>query len=289
MEPSWRESTRHLNAVDLHIVEAGTDGNPLVVLVHGFPEFWWAWRNQITPLASAGYHVVAPDMRGYNVSSAPQEVSDYTVDVLAADIIALADSYGAKEIHLVGHDWGAVIGWWVAAQHSSRVASAVLIAGPHPDIWSAQSLAHPTQALRSAYIAAFQFPWLPEATLSAFDFAALKGLMQGSANNETFEPEALKRYADAWAPPGRLTAMLNYYRALRERKTNNQPARVKPRILILWGTDDRLLEKHVMEASLELCDDGRLVVLEGATHWPHLDQPRRVTEEILSFIGQSAK
>ena len=100
---------------DLHIGEAGEPGRPLVVLLHGFPEFWWAWRHQITPLAQAGFHVVVPDMRGYNLSDAPQEVSAYALDTLAADVVGIADAFGADRFHLVGHDWGAVIGWWVAA------------------------------------------------------------------------------------------------------------------------------------------------------------------------------
>jgi pimeloyl-ACP methyl ester carboxylesterase len=285
LQSAWRESSRRVNGVDLHVVEAGENSDPLIILLHGFPEFWWAWRKQITPLAEQGYHVVVPDMRGYNTSDRPRDVSDYTVDVLAGDVSALAEIYGAEQYHLVGHDWGAVIGWWVAARDPSRLSRAALIAGPHPDVWSKQSLMHPTQALRSAYIAAFQLPWLPEATLGAFDFAALKGMMQGSALEDTFEPGAFDHYAQAWAQSGSLTGMLNYYRALRERKTSQEPARLKPPILVLWSDQDRLLERHIMQASFDLCDDGRFVVVDGASHWPHLDQPVRVLDEITRFFS----
>lgn len=105
MRPGWREATRRVNGVTLHLVEAGRVGDPLLVLLHGFPEFWWAWRHQITPLAQAGYHVVAPDLRGYNASEAPREIAAYHLDTLAADVVALADAYGAERVHLVGHDW----------------------------------------------------------------------------------------------------------------------------------------------------------------------------------------
>src|SRR4051812_16674282 len=111
LRPGWREGMRRINGLDLHIVEAGADDAPLLILLHGFPEFWWAWRHQITPLAAAGFHVVVPDMRGYNSSSAPQELAAYRLDTLADDVIAIADAFGAERFHLVGHDWGAVIGW----------------------------------------------------------------------------------------------------------------------------------------------------------------------------------
>ena len=286
LRPGWRESIRPVNGLDLHVVEAGREGDPLLVLLHGFPEFWWAWRNQITPLAEAGYHVVVPDMRGYNTSSAPQEVAAYDLDTLAADVVALADGYGTERFHLVGHDWGAVIGWWVAARHAGRLGRVVLMDGPHPDVWGPQALKHPTQALRSTYVAFFQLPWVPEATLGGLNFAGLKAMMRGSAHVDTFEPGALDRYAEAWAHPGSLTAMLNYYRALRERRSGDAPARLAPPTLILWADDDRFLERHVAEAGLALCDDGRLEFVEGASHWLHIERPDLINARITAFLAE---
>jgi len=285
LQSGWRETRRTINGLSLHIVEAGDPADPLLILLHGFPEFWWAWRHQITPLATAGYHVVVPDMRGYNTSDAPQEVASYDLDTLAADVVAIADVFGAERFQLVGHDWGAVIGWWLAAQHGNRLNRVVLMDGPHPDIWGKQALKHPTQALRSTYVAFFQLPWVPEATLGAFDFAGLKTIMQGSAKADTFEPGALDRYAEAWAHPGSLTAMLNYYRALRERPQDREPARLSPPTLILWADDDRFLERHVAEAGLALCDDGELEIVEGASHWLHIEQPDRINARIVEFLA----
>ena len=285
LQHGWREATRTINGVNLHVVEAGDAGKPLLVLLHGFPEFWWAWRHQITPLVEAGYHVVVPDMRGYNTSDAPQEVSAYAIDILAADVIALADAFGADRFHMVGHDWGAVIGWWVAAKYPDRLERVVLMDGPHPDVWGRQALKHPTQALRSTYVAFFQLPWVPEATLASFDFAGLKAMVHGSAKSNTFEPGALEHYARAWAHPGSVTAMLNYYRALRERPNTGEPARLKPPTLILWAGDDVFLEKNVAEAGLALCDDGKLEIVEGASHWLHIEQPERINTRIIEFLG----
>ena len=134
-----------------------------MILLHGFPEFWWGWRHQIGPFAAAGYHVVVPDLRGYNTSEIPPEVSDYHLDTLTADVVALADSYGAERFDLVAHDWGAVISWWVVTHHPGRIKRAVIMDGPHPDVWGPEALKHPTQAARSVYVALYQLPWLPEA------------------------------------------------------------------------------------------------------------------------------
>jgi pimeloyl-ACP methyl ester carboxylesterase len=284
LQPGWRESTRAIGGLSLHLVEAGDAGNPLVILLHGFPEFWWAWRHQITPLAEAGYHVIAPDLRGYNTSDAPQEVAAYTLDILAADVVALADAYGAQRFHLVGHDWGAVIGWWVAATYPQRLERVVLLDGPHPDVWARQALKHPTQALRSTYVAFFQLPCLPEAALGSFDFAGLKTMIQHSARPGAFEPGALDRYAAAWAHPGSLSAMLNYYRAMRMRPSRDAPARITPPTLILWAGNDLFLERHVAEACLALCDHGQLAFVEGASHWLHLERPDQVNPPILAWL-----
>lgn len=106
MQPGWRDGYRSVNGVNLHAVGAGPENGPLLILLHGFPEFWWGWRHQIEPFADAGYHVVVPDMRGYNTSEIPPDVSDYHLDTLTADVVALADSFGATRFDLVAHDWG---------------------------------------------------------------------------------------------------------------------------------------------------------------------------------------
>jgi epoxide hydrolase 4 len=283
LQPGWRAARRAVNGVTLHVVEAGDPGAPPVLLLHGFPEFWWAWRHQIGPLADAGRHVVVPDLRGYNKSDAPPEISAYGLDTLAADVAALADRHGGQ-VDLVGHDWGAVIGWWVAARYPDRVRRVVLMDGPHPDVWAKQAVKHPTQALKSTYVAFFQLPWVPEATLGSFDFAGLRAMVKGSAHPDTFEPGALDRYVEAWSHPGSLTAMLNYYRALRERRSGPHPARLTPPTLILWAGDDRFLERHVAEAGLALCDDGRLDFIEGASHWLHIERAAEVNARILAFL-----
>lgn len=284
LQPGWKSGKRQVNGMSLHVVEAGPADGPLLILLHGFPEFWWAWRHQITPLAEQGYHVVVPDMRGYNESDAPQDVASYRLDVLVADVLALAGGFGAERFRLVGHDWGAIVAWAVGASHPERLERLAVMDGPHPDLWAKQALKHPTQALRSTYVALFQLPWLPEATLGALDFAGLRGMIQGSGRSDTLEPGAIDHYAEAWGHPGSLTGMLNYYRALRQRPSPDTPARITPPTLILWGENDVFLERHVAEAAQALCDDARLTIIGGATHWLHLEEPGQVNGALVRFL-----
>lgn len=284
MEPGWTSSIREVNGLSLHVVEAGPANGPLLVLLHGFPEFWWAWRHQITPLADHGYHVVVPDMRGYNHSDAPKGIDAYRLETLSADIVAIADSYGADRFRLVGHDWGGVVAWDIGARYPQRLERLVVMDAPHPDLLFRDVIRHPTQALRSCYAAFFQLPWLPEAALSAFGFASMRRTMRVSAKKGAFAPGDLDRYAEAWSHPGSLTAMLNYYRALRQRPIPDPPRRIAPPTLVLWGEKDAFLGDHVAHSALEMCDDGRLSFVAGATHWLHLEESGRVTEELIGFL-----
>src|SRR5918997_6005523 len=193
------------SGVELQAVAAGPRDGPLVVLLHGFPEFWWGWRRQIGPLAAAGLRVVAPDQRGYNLSDKPRGVAAYALDALADDVLGLAGALGRERFSVVGHDWGAVVAWHLAARNPERVERAALLNGPHPATVRPFMRARPSQALRSCYAAFFQAPALPEWTLGAADFAWLRASLAGSARPGAFSAEDLRRYRDAWARPGALT------------------------------------------------------------------------------------
>jgi epoxide hydrolase 4 len=283
LAPGWTSRRVRVNTIELHVVEAGPESGRPVMLLHGFPEFWWGWRKQIQPLADAGYRVIVPDMRGYNLSDAPLGTSAYRLDLLAGDVVDLATALGIERFDLVAHDWGGVVAWWVAARHAGRLNRLVIMDAPHPDVWPRQMLRHPTQALRSTYAMFFQLPLAPEALLSARDFAGLRTMMDGSARPGTFQRGELDRYAQAWRRPGHLTAMLNYYRALRQGHSRG-PVRNPVHTLVLWGGRDSALEVQVGRASLEQCEHGRLEVLPEATHWLHLEHPERVTALILRHL-----
>jgi pimeloyl-ACP methyl ester carboxylesterase len=284
METGWKSARLLINGLFLHVIEAGPLNGPVLILLHGFPEFWWAWRHQIAPLAEIGYHVVVPDMRGYNSSDAPQEISSYHLDTLVLDVLALADHFGTERFSLIGHDWGGIVAWSVGTSHSHRLERLVIMDAPHPDLLVKEVLQHPSQALRSSYVAWFQLPWLPEAVLGTFDFAALSSMVQHTARPDAFKRGEIEKYREAWENPGSLTAMLNYYRALRERKIKNPPARIQCPTLVLWGENDSFLEHHVAQDSVQLCDNARLYIVKTATHWLHLEEPAQVNAQIIEFL-----
>jgi epoxide hydrolase 4 len=273
------------NGVRLHALEAGIPGAPLVILLHGFPEFSYAWRHQIGPLAAAGLHVVAPDQRGYALSDKPSGVAAYSLDALAADIVGIADQVGAPTFSVVGHDWGAAVAWWLAMHHRARVAKLSVLNGTHPVVLQRLMKSAPRQLARSWYMFMFQLPWLPERLLAAGNAGLAARTLRRTSRPGTFSEKDLARYREAWAQPGAWTAMINWYRAAGRRHARARaPARVSMPTLILWGDQDRFLESSGADLSLARCDDGRLVRLPDATHWLHLEAPGQVTGALVEFL-----
>ncbi len=283
----WQARHVQIGEVRLHLVEAGREDAPAVILLHGFPEFWWGWRHQIDPLVSAGYRVIAPDMRGYNLSDRPKGVGAYRADRVADDIAALAGALGLRTFALVGHDWGGLIAWRVAARHPARIVKLVILDAPHPDAVATFIMWHPTQALRSAYIGWFQLPLVPEVVLRLNDFAPLKSAMRNSAKRGVFDEDVLERYAEAWRHPGAFTSMLNYYRALRYPGAG-AVGRIAVPTMVLWGAGDQALDSRLAAASAAMADTAEVVVIEDATHWLHLEQPERIARELCEFLGNAA-
>src|SRR5215207_6430480 len=225
---------RPLSEVTLHVAEAGPEHGPPTILLHGFPEFWWGWRSQIEILARAGLRVIAPDQRGYNLSSKPVGVAAYNLDLLARDIVELVDSYGAERVSLVGQDWGGVVASWVATKYPSRLNKLILINAPHPLAAFSYLRRHPGQMLRSAYIGFFQIARLPELMLQGRDYALLVRSLKRSSRLGTFSAEDLAQYRRAWAQPGALTAMINWYRAILRMRNQYDPGKLQSPTLILW-------------------------------------------------------
>src|SRR5918998_3820373 len=202
----------NLGDVRLHYVEAG--GGALRLLLHGFPQFWYEWRHQIPALVEAGFRVIAPDMRGYNLSDKPPGVRAYRVELLARDVERLILACGERTASVVGHDWGAIVAWIAAMCHPERVRRLAILHVPHPARFL-EGLLSPGQLLRSSYMFFFQIPRLPEAVLRAGDFALLRSVFRRDpVRPGAFTAEGIERYVEAMAQPGALTATLNYYRAL---------------------------------------------------------------------------
>ena len=266
-----------------HCVRAGPASGPPVMLLHGFPEHWWSWRHQMPLLAAAGFQVVAVDMRGYGLSDAPRDVREYRLDQLVSDIVGLAEQMGWARFDLVGHDWGGIVGWAVAAGHPLVVKNLVVINAPHLDAMPEVVFRRPWQLLRSAYVGFFQIPWLPEIMLAANGHRILKNALTSTSRRGTFSESDLDRYAVEWARRGRLRSMINYYRAL-VREPRDPLGRIVPPTLLLWGCQDQALDPELAQASLLKCANGWLSSHRGATHWVHLEEPSWVATKIIDFL-----
>lgn len=274
-----------INGITLHVAEAGPKDGPLLILLHGFPEFWYGWRHQIGPLAAAGFHVIAPDQRGYNCSDKPKGVEAYRLDELAKDVIGLADHFGAERFFLAGHDWGSIVGWWTAQNFPNRVRRFVALSAGHPAVWKAHMTNDAEQRRKSRYVKMFSIPWLPEAMMRARNFKALADAVSVSARPGLVTDEDLARYREAWSQEGTLTAMVNWYRAIN--RTPLKPPgsyRIHPPVLMVWGMKDIYGVLPLAEESVMLCDKGKLLRFDDATHWVLSDEAEAVTQAMIDFF-----
>jgi pimeloyl-ACP methyl ester carboxylesterase len=269
----------------LHTVQAGpTDGPPLLLL-HGFPEFGRGWDKQIEPLAKAGYRVIVPDQRGYNLSDKPRGVRAYGVDRLVADVLGLVETLGYQKFNLVGHDWGAVVAWALALWHPDRLSKLVILNVPHPAVMLRFLKRDREQLRRSWYVFFFQLPWLPEAVFRAGNFRGGARMLRGSGKLHTFTSQDVAAYKQAWSQPGALTGMINWYRALfRHRPQLPRDLHVHVPTLMLWGQQDVALSHRMAEPSIDICDDGQLIFFENASHWVQHDEAEAVTSQLLDFL-----
>lgn len=283
--PSIETTLRDVNDVTLHVVAAGDPDDPLVVLLHGFPEFWYQWRQYIPTFVDAGYRVLVPDLRGYNRSDKPAGVRSYRLEEPARDIVELVATDGRETAHVVGHDWGAFVGWEMALRHPDAVDRLSIINVPHPTVFKRVLRSNPTQLRRSWYMFLFQLPRLPEWIARRNDYAFLETAMRGGSRPGTFTEADFERYRRAWAEDGALTAMLNWYRALLRPGGNPPRERVRPPTQVIWGEHDESLVPELATKSLEHCADGRLERFSDATHWIHHEHPDRVADLVLDHLG----
>ncbi len=272
--------------VRLHYVEAGE--GPLVILLHGFPDFWYSWRYQIPALVGAGYRVVAPDMRGYNLSDKPREVASYRAAAVAADVAGLIHACGAERAAVVGHDWGAGIAWQFAMLYPAMVECLAILNAPHP-LRMLRALGTPRQLLKSWYMFFFQLPRLPEAAFRAGNYLLLRQVLRADpARRDAFTPVDIERYVAAAAQPGALTGSINYYRALFRQNPQaaiSQIRRIDAPVLVIWGEQDRYLGSELAQPDPRWVPQARVERLPNASHWVHLDQPEEANRLLLEFLS----
>jgi pimeloyl-ACP methyl ester carboxylesterase len=283
--PEWQHRFADLNGMRLHYVEAGA--GPLLVLLHGFPEFWYAWRRQILQLAAAGFRVFAPDLRGYNLSAKPRGVLAYGMRAVVEDVRALIQSAGVSRAHLVGHDFGAGVAWALAMRHPAVVERVVIVNGPHPERML-RGMLNPRQLLRSWYIFFLQLPWLPELVASARDHALLIAPFQRIPAEAGWSGEEYEAYRRAFEQPGALHAMINYYRAMLRPAGGVPLRRIQAPVLVLWGDRDPYLGRRLAKPSRKWVPHARVEILEGVGHFVQHEQPELLNRRIVDFLKPPA-
>lgn len=272
--------------VRLHVVTdvPARDAPPRgpVVLLHGFPSFWGTWRHQIEPLAAAGYAVIAPDMRGYNLSDKPRGVEAYTVDRLSGDVLGLLHALGHERATIVGHDWGGAVAWNLAMRYPQAVERLVIVNAPHPRIMREKLFT--LRRLRAWwYMFFFQAPWLPEMLLRQPRRLA-RALRSGCAVEGAFNRDDLRAHVDAFRQPGAATATINYYRAAFRFP---QPAASLHRLVeaptrVICGERDPFMGDDLLDG-IETVGRDVHVQRVDAGHWVPLETPHVMTQAILSF------
>lgn len=274
-----------LSEVRLHYVEAGDPDGDLVILLHGFPEFWYSWRHQIAALSSAGYHVVAPDQRGYNTSDKPPNISDYETPRMAKDVAELLDHFGVEKAYIVGHDWGAMVAWMFAMKYPDRTRKLTIMNVPHP-VKMLRGLKTVRQLRKSWYIGFFQLPVLPEKAIAANDYAVLRKMFRRDPVNEhAFSEDDIDRYVKAMSQPGALKSAINWYRASRKTNVKAHLAEIDTETLVIWGTQDTALGEELAEPPSKWVKNYRVEKLPDASHWVQCDRPEKVNALLLHFLA----
>ena len=278
-----------VNGIDLHVVLAGPEKGKPIIFLHGFPEFWFAWRNQIDHFVSCGYRVIIPDQRGYNLSDKPPELKSYSIDILARDVADILDAVTGSKAFVVGHDWGAAVTWHLTIHYSDRIHRAAMFSVPHPRVFMRNLIRNPAQLRKSWYIFLFQLPWLPEIFLRRRDWALLVRALRDTSPPGVFSNSDLEQYKESWGKTGALTAMLNSYRAalLHAPKfaLDSETSRVKVPTLLIWGKNDQFAVQTMAKESLQHCDNGRLEMFETASHWIQHEQPAQLNNLLSEFFA----
>jgi epoxide hydrolase 4 len=283
---TWQHCFAETNRIRLHYVTQG-EGD-LVILLHGFPEFWYSWRHQI-PVLARHFKVVVPDLRGYNDSDKPD--SGYDLDTLSADIGGLIESLGYLKAHVVGHDWGGVIAWNLAQKFPQFLDRLAILNAPHPHRFLQELASNLDQVRRSWYMLAFQVPGLPEWLIRQNLHSFVKTVFQEQAIRKgAFSNDDTEIYRAALAKPGVLAAALNYYRQLLSpqvwmKNWGRSPELVTAPTLVLWGEEDFFLSQKLTEGIDQLVSAPlQIKTVPHCGHWIQQEVPQTVNRELLNFL-----
>jgi pimeloyl-ACP methyl ester carboxylesterase len=292
------------NGVKLHTVLIGS-GEPLILL-HGFPDFWYGWKNIILGLKDK-YKLIVPDMRGYNLSEKPEGMENYSLELLIDDIKGLSEALNLGKFCLAGHDWGGPVAWGVAGKYPELLKKLIIINGPHPIIMRNLIAKDKDQRRASSYI--FEFIKPDSANLLIENnFKVLKAIMDMNIEtlkdlfgglktleniSELQEREHrlsefdMEKYVEAWGQPGAIQAGLHYYRAsVKDAFTASWDGTIKVPTLVIHGMKDIALTPKILNGLEDYIKDLKIVKIENATHWVMIDAPEEVNSSIQEFIAE---
>jgi pimeloyl-ACP methyl ester carboxylesterase len=290
----FKHDYAEVNGIRLHYAMNGS--GKLIMFVHGFPEFWYAWKEQLVEFGR-DHCAVALDMRGYNLSDKPEAVEQYAIKYLTEDLRALARSLGHERFILVAHDWGGAVAWALAINHPECVEKLIIVNSPHPAVFARELAENPVQQKASQYMLAFRSR-KTEAMLAANNYAALVGIVMGEGLKKGhFTEEDRQAYIAAWSQPGALTGGLNYYRASRvgppsgdeQARTFEPGARsmdVRVPTLMIWGERDVALTPGNLDGLDAYVPDLTIRRIPDGTHWVVHEQPALVNDTIREFIAR---
>ncbi len=294
--PDFQNQYAEVNGIRLHYISVGK--GKLIMFVHGFPEFWYEWEKQLIEFGQ-DYQAVAPDLRGYNLSSKPSDVEKYHVKYLIEDLRALAAHLGHEKFIMVGHDWGGGVAWSAAMRHPELLEKLVIINSPHPAVFARELLNNPDQQKASQYMLILRSAEA-ERVLSENNFARLSDVLVQFGSKWEMSEERRLKYIDAWSQPGALTGSLNYYRASplypptstedkeQIKSILNLPKEmlaVRVPTLVIWGEQDRALLAGNLDGLEEYIEDLTLKRIPDGTHWVIHEQPELVNTLIRDFIN----
>jgi len=270
---SIKGRTLDVGGLEFNVLVEGEGAD--VLLVHGFPDSNSVWRNQIPALVEAGYRVIAPDLRGFGESPAPPSTADYKIDKFVADLIGILDAVGARTVRLVGHDWGAAVGWQICIQHPERIDRYAAIAVGHPSAYAHGGV---VQRLKAYYILFFQIPGLSEKAVSAANWWLWRQMLRYDAEMPSWKRDLSR--------PGRLTAAINIYRANLNLILPKQWPKVTVPVMGVWGKHDvALAERQMIESWRYVTGPWRYEQVEGGTHWTQLERPKETNQLLLDFLA----
>ena len=288
MDEQFEHHFIQTNGITLHVVMAGPEDGPPLFLLHGFPEFWYGWHNQIPYLAEKGYRVIVPDQRGYNLSDKPKGVAAYHIDQLALDIVGLVDALDYESVFLAGHDWGAAVSWWLATKYPERLKKMAVLNVPYPTmLLKAFRERNWAQMRKSWYVLAFQIPWLAEYSFRKQNEGNGRNILLRISKEDTFSEDDLAIYEKSWEKVGAVTGMLNWYRSSgRVMHTISTPEKgsISVPTLMLWGEQDKALGTELIAPSIALCADGNVVTFPEATHWLQHDEADAINQHFVEFF-----